>query len=311
MIDTSNLLYYHIMKVKDNIFVVGSIALDSLETINGNSDDLIGGSATYFALAAAQFSPVKVIGIVGEDFPKEGWDILNSKNIFCENILSKSGKTFRWGGRYSDDYSTRDTLFTDLGVFEDYVPAEIIDNKSTSILFLANIHPDLQLNVLNQYDVKPNIVAMDTMNLWIDLCVDEVWKVISTSDIFLLNDEEAIQLTNQSNINDAGRMLLDKGPSHVIIKKGAHGSVLIENSSTIEIPVFSDIKIMDPTGAGDSYAGGLLGYINNNGISSIADAMIYASAIASYTVSEFGTKNLINLNFSEIEKRVEVIRSLI
>ena len=296
---------------KTNISVVGSIALDSLKTSKGNYDNLLGGSATYFSIAASKFVPTEVIGIVGSDFPKDCWKIFDRKNINSKNIVEKNGSTFRWGGEYSDDYSSRETLFTELGVFEHFKPNIISSSTEGGILFLANIQPSLQLDVLNQMKNNVSLVVSDTMNLWIDLDIDGLHNVIKNSDIFLLNDEEAIQLTKESNLINAGNQLLRKGPTTVIIKMGGEGSMLITENNIINIPCIPSIDVFDPTGAGDSFAGGLIGYMAKYGQDDVISAMLYASSIASFTVSGFGIDKIINLNLNEIKSRVEILRALI
>ena len=297
--------------MKTNISVVGSIALDTLETPKGNHNDVLGGSATYFAIAASKFSPVEVIGIVGTDFPKHGWDIFNQNNINYENIIRETGKTFRWGGKYNQDYSRRDTLFTELGVFEHFAPQIKNTNNENGILFLANIHPSLQLDVLNKMSKNVSLVVADTMNLWIDLDLQGLHKVIENSHIFLLNDEEALQLTKIGDLEKAGKKILDMGPHTVIIKMGSEGSLLINSDCVTKIPCVPNIDIYDPTGAGDSFAGGLIGYISKYGNENMTEALLYASSIASFTVSDFGINKILNLNLTDIESRVEILRPLI
>ena len=297
--------------MKTKISVVGSIALDTLETAKGNKENLLGGSAIYFTIAASKFTPVEIIGIVGDDFIEEGWKMLKSSNIDANNITKEPGNTFRWGGRYSNDYSTRDTLFTELGVFENYAPKIESSSNNNGILFLANIQPSLQLSVLNQMKNQISLVVSDTMNLWIDVDLNGLMEVISRTNIFLLNDEEARQLTGHQNLLSAGESLLKEGPNTIIIKKGSQGSILLEKDMKIEIPCVPDIEVYDPTGAGDSFAGGLLGYISKFGSSEKVSALLYASAIASFTVSGFGINKLVNLNFNELEKRVEILRNLL
>ena len=296
--------------ISNDITVVGSIALDTLETSKGNRENLIGGSATYFSLSASLFSPVELIGIVGNDFPDSGWKILKSNNINFDNIEIKDGKTFSWGGRYSHDYSTRDTLFTELGVFETYKPTIKNSSNNNGILFLANIHPSLQLDVLNQMKSNISMVVSDTMNLWLDMDLNGVKEVISKSNIFLLNDEEALQLTGQSDMEKAGHDILKEGPDTVIIKLGGKGSLLFSKDEQFHVPCVPDIDVYDPTGAGDSFAGGLLGYISQYGFSDKQEALIYASAIASYTVSDFGINKLLNLNLDTIKSRVDIIKNI-
>ena len=295
---------------KTNISVVGSIALDSLKTSKGNRENLLGGSATYFSIAASKFSPVEVIGIVGNDFPEEYWEILNSDNIYSQNIIEENGKTFRWGGEYNYDYSHRETLFTELGVFEHFKPNIVSSSTKNGILFLANIQPSLQLEVLMQMKDNVSLVVSDTMNLWIDLDIDGLNQVIKHSDIFLLNDEEAIQLTKNDDLHEAGKILMSQGPSIVIIKMGGKGSLFFSSNNIIKIPSVPNIEVFDPTGAGDSFAGGLIGYMQKYGAEDMISAMLYASAIASYTVSGFGIDKIINLNLDELEPRVQILRNL-
>jgi len=297
--------------ISNNITVVGSIALDSLETPKGNRKALLGGSAMYFSLSASLFSKVELIGIVGTDFPENGWETLKSKNIDYTNIEIKEGKTFSWGGRYSNDYSTRDTLFTELGVFETYKPVIKNSLNENGILFLANIHPSLQLDVLRQMESKISMVVSDTMNLWIDIDLEGVKEVISKSNIFLLNDEEAMQLTGITDMIEAGKAIQNMGPETVIIKLGGKGSLLIEKNECFHVPCVPGIDVYDPTGAGDSFAGGLIGFISQNGFNNKKDALIYASAIASFTVSDFGINKLLNLNFDDVKSRFKIIENII
>lgn len=291
-----------------NILAVGSIALDSLETINGNRDEVLGGSATYFGIAASFFAPVSVVGIVGNDFPQSGWDLFSKFQIDTSNVDVEPGTTFRWGGTYSDDYSTRSTRFTELGVFEKFSP-KIDDNyHSSHFVFLGNIQPELQLQVAAQIK-NAKYVVCDTMNLWIDLSKDRLWDVIKTVDMFLLNDEEALQLTGLSNIETAADELLAHGPSVVIIKQGGNGALLAYKTEKIHVPVFPIDKLVDPTGAGDSFAGGFIGHLVNSGESDLLEAVITGSAVASFTVSDFGVNGLVDASVSEIEHRKAVIRN--
>ena len=297
--------------METNISVIGSIALDTLETPKGNQNNLLGGSATYFAIAASKFAPVEVIGIVGKDFPQDGWDVFNRNNINHDNIIREEGKTFRWGGKYNADYSSRDTLFTDLGVFEHFTPRIKNTTNKNGILFLANIHPSLQLDVLNKMSGDISLVVSDTMNLWIDVDLKGLHQVIEASNIFLLNDEEAVQLTQISDLELAGKKILDMGPHTVIIKMGSKGSLLITSEISIKIPCVPDIDVYDPTGAGDSFAGGLIGYISKYGKQDMIEGLLYASSVASFTVSDFGINKILNLNLKDIESRVQILKTMI
>ena len=289
------------------ILAVGSIALDSLETIEGNRTEIIGGSSTYFGLAAKLFAPVSLVGVVGDDFPQEGWDLLSNTNIDVKNIQIQPGTTFRWGGRYNNDYSYRETLFTNLGVFEKFQPSILENYKKADFLFLGNIQPDLQLNVASQMESVKTIVC-DTMNLWIDLCPDKLWDVLKKVDIFLLNDEEAIQLTGKKNLSEAANQLLQSGPSVVIIKQGANGALLTYDDVSVQIPVFPIKSLIDPTGAGDSFAGGFIGHLVNSGSNDLIEAVIAGAAIASFTVSGFGVEGLLEANIDSLQNRKNIIR---
>ena len=289
------------------ILAVGSIALDSLETIEGNRTEIIGGSSTYFGLAAKLFAPVSLVGVVGDDFPQEGWNLLSDINIDVKNIQIQPGTTFRWGGRYNNDYSHRETLFTNLGVFEKFQPSILENYKKADFLFLGNIQPDLQLNVASQMESVKTIVC-DTMNLWIDLCPDKLWDVLKKVDIFLLNDEEAIQLTGKKNLSEAANQLLQSGPRVVIIKQGANGALLTYDDVSVQIPVFPIKSLIDPTGAGDSFAGGFIGHLVNSGSNNLIEAVITGAAIASFTVSGFGVEGLLEANIDSLQNRKNIIR---
>ena len=293
--------------MKNKIVSVGSIAIDELHTSKGSRPNIIGGSATFFSIAASRYNPVKVIGIVGDDFPQEGWDLFNKYNVNMDMVTIEKGKTFNWGGRYSDDYSTRDTLYTDLGVFENYTP-NIPESVDTEYLYLGNIQPSLQLDVIQKIKIKKRIVS-DTMNLWIDLDLKGLWEVINLTNIFLLNDEEAMQLTGETDLNKIGHQLLDSGPDTVIIKKGGNGSTLFTSKGSIEMPVYDKIELFDPTGAGDSFAGGLVGYISKYGEENMQEALVHATATASFTVSDFGVAGLTRSSEESFESRCQYIKS--
>ena len=295
--------------MENKIVAVGSIAIDELHTSKGSHSNLLGGSATFFSIAASKYNSVNLIGIVGDDFPESGWDLFKKYNVNTDLITIKDGTTFSWGGKYSSDYSTRETLYTNLGVFENYVP-EIKADISTEYLYLGNIQPSLQLDVINKIKKKKRIVS-DTMNLWINLDQDGLWEVIKKSDIFLLNDEEAIELTNKSNLNEIANDFLEMGPDIVIIKKGAHGCLLVSKNQTLEVPVYDKIELFDPTGAGDSFAGGLVGYFSKFGEDNLSEALIHATVSASYTVSDFGVKGLLSYSEDSFKMRSDYVRSKI
>ena len=290
------------------ILAVGSIAIDTLETPNGNRKNLLGGSASYFSVAAGLLAPVKLIGVVGDDYPEEGWQMFKSRGINIDNVHVKSGKTFRWGGKYNNDYSSRDTLFTDLGVFETFNPSIRTEDCGSPLIFLGNIQPDLQLGVADLAVGAEHIVS-DTMNLWIDLFPKMLNNVLAVSTIFLINHEEAEQFTGESDISRAGRKLLDAGPKIVVIKRGAKGAYLLCENNEFFIPVFPVQKVLDPTGAGDSFAGGFMGYLSQTNKPDFLEAVLVGSAMASFCVEGFGLESLLKTTPFLLSGRVDAIKN--
>ena len=293
------------MSDSKEILAVGSIAFDTIHTPKGNRDKILGGSSTYFSVASSRYCPVSLIGIVGNDFTDNEWALFNRYNINTESIEVCRGKTFSWGGKYNHDYTTRDTLFTDLGVFENFKPT-IKTNYSSPILYLGNIQPELQLDVINKIK-NPYLIAADSMNLWIDLFPRDVIELIKKVNIFLLNDEEAMQLTGMNDLEKIADLFLSYGAKIVIIKKGSKGSLLAHNNNKINISVVPGIKVLDPTGAGDSFAGGVIGYIAKYGTKEPINAVLHGTAIAAYTVSGFGVENLCNISSNKIANKIESI----
>ena len=287
------------------ILAVGSIAYDTIKTPHGNRDAMLGGSSTFFSIAASLFTKVSLIGVVGNDFQQESWQLFKKYNIDTSSIEKVKGKTFRWGGQYNSDYTNRETLFTELGVFEKFKP-KINTQYKNPIIYLGNIQPELQFDVINKIK-NPYLIAADTMNLWIDLFPNQVWKLISKVNIFLINDEEARQLTGEHDLIKISKLFLNKGPQIVVIKKGGEGSLLADNNNIVHIGVSPNVKVIDPTGAGDSFAGGMIGYISNYGLSNTIKAVQYGTAIASYTVSGFGTEKIIDLNKSTLSSMIKNI----
>ena len=292
------------------IIAVGSIALDSIDTINGAKNNLIGGSATFFSIAASLQTKVKIVGVVGKDFPVEGWNLFSSKKIDVKNVLIEDGVTFRWGGKYSDDYSTRETLFTELGVFENFKPSINKNDQLTPLVFLGNIQPSLQLAV-SKLMTSSEYIVTDTMNLWIDLFPDQLKQVLSISTILLINHEEAEQYTGQNKIEDAANILLSSGPQVVVIKQGSDGAYLAYDQHRISIPVFPINKLIDPTGAGDTFAGGFMGYLSEVKKPDFVEAVIRGSALASFCVEGFGIEALSKATQNDLKERVEFIKSSI
>ncbi len=290
------------------ILAVGSIAIDTLETPNGNRKNILGGSASYFSIAAGLLAPVKLVGVVGDDYPDEGWQMFKSRGINTDNVHIESGKTFRWGGKYSDNYSTRDTLFTELGVFEMFSPKIKKEDCNSPLVFLGNIQPDLQLAVANLTSNAKHIVS-DTMNLWIDLFPDMLDKVLNRTTIFLINHEEAEQYTGESDLSIAAKKLLSAGPEIVVIKLGSDGAFLATKNNEIFIPVYRVQQVLDPTGAGDSFAGGFMGYLAQTNAPDYLDAVVSGSAMASFCVEGFGLESLLTATPPLLKERVEKIKS--
>ena len=294
--------------------VVGSIALDSVETPFDKVENALGGSATYISLAASYFSgPVYLTGVVGEDFSKEYIKLLENHNIDLDGLqIIEGGKTFRWGGKYHYDLNTRDTLFTELNVFENFNPVIPDKQKKNNFIVLGNIHPDLQLKVLDQM-TNPKFVVCDTMNLWIDISKDQLIEVIKRVNALIINDSEARLLTKEPNLIKAASMIMEHGLDYLIIKKGEHGALLFSENGTFSAPAYPMETIFDPTGAGDTFAGGFTGYLHKTqdlDFDNIKRAVIYGSTLASFCVEKFSTKGLENLDYLQIQDRYHEFREL-
>ncbi len=293
------------MQDSKKILAVGSIAFDSIKTPNGDRDTILGGSCTYFSVAASHYADVSIIGVVGDDFKKEQWNLFKKYNINTKSVEIKPGKTFSWGGEYNHDYSYRETLFTELGVFENFKPT-INENFNQPILYLGNIQPELQFDVINKVE-SPHLIVADSMNLWIDLFPNQVWKLIEKVDIFMLNDEEAMQLTGKDNLEEISQDFLKIGPKIVIIKKGGDGSLIAYDNKISYVSVVPNTPVYDPTGAGDSFAGGIVGYIANHGLNDPVKAVMHGTAIASYTVSGFGLEELCKMSKDDLNQKINQI----
>ncbi len=296
------------------LLVVGSVALDSVETPFDKIENALGGSSTYISVAASYFTaPVHLVGVVGDDFPKEHIEMLNKHNINLEGLQVVDGeKTFRWGGKYHYDLNIRDTLFTDLNVFENFNPVIPDKMRDDKILLLGNIAPTLQLNVLNQMQKNPFVVC-DTMNLWIDIMKEDLLKVIKRVNVLIINDSEARLLTNEPNLIKSAKMIRDMGPEYLIIKKGEHGALLFGENTVFSAPAYPLESIFDPTGAGDTFAGGFTGYLHNSGDLSFENmkrAVIYGSSLASFCVEKFSTKGIEDLSTLEIKDRFHEFKEL-
>ncbi|MBL0176275.1 MAG: sugar kinase [Ignavibacteria bacterium] len=290
-----------------SILVVGSVALDYLETPHGIMKNALGGSATFVSISASYLSqPVRFVGIVGGDFPEEHIGYFQSRGIDLEGLVRvPEGKTFSWGGRYHEDMNNRDTLYTELGVFETFSP-EIPDIwKASEFIVLGNIHPILQLHVLDQIS-SPRYIICDTMNLWIDISREDLLRTIARVDALILNDQEAKMLTGLSNVIAAGKHILTLGPEHVVIKKGEHGALLMSRDRIFSAPAFPLDAIKDPTGAGDSFAGGFAGWLsrtNDTSFENLKRAVICGSTMASFCVEQFSIEGLRDLSAEAIAER--------
>jgi sugar/nucleoside kinase (ribokinase family) len=305
----------------NEVLIVGSVALDSIETPAGQIDNALGGAATYGATAASLFAPVHLVGVVGEDFPAEHIEFLKSRRVDLAGLqIVSGGSTFRWKGDYNEDLNQAVTHETHLGVFEHFEPALPEHYRDANFVFLANINPDLQLQVLEQVRA-PKLVLCDTMNLWINIARESVLEVFRRVDIAVLNDGEAKMLTEYENVIQAGRALQKLGPKHVIIKKGEHGALMFsgngnQNDSDGEIfsaPSFPLENVVDPTGAGDSFAGSLIGYLAKTGDLSrenLRRAVVYGSVVASTTVQDFSLSALKALSAGEVQRRYEAVRAM-
>jgi len=293
------------MKDSKQILAVGSIAYDSIKTPKGDRDRILGGSCTYFSIAASYYTQTFIIGIVGNDFDDKSWNLFKKYNINTQCVEVVDGKTFSWGGAYNHNYSKRDTLFTNLGVFQNFKPKIDIAIENP-ILYLGNIQPDLQLDVINKVKSK-YLIAADSMNLWINLFPDKVWELISKVDLFMLNNEEAIQLTSKNNLEEIADDFLNSGPQIIIIKMGEDGALVAYGNNKKYVSVVPGTNVCDPTGAGDSFAGGVLGYIATHGMENPVQAVVHGSAVASYTVSGFGLENLCKLDISGLNKKINQI----
>jgi len=290
----------------DNTLIVGSIGLDTIETISDRKESILGGSATYATIAAGKSAAVHLVGIIGDDFPPSGIKIFEEVTVDLSNLDQKKGKTFSWGGRYTKDWDNRETLFTELGVFKEFDPILTKQNKDVPVVFLANIHPALQLSVVDQCTKRKHVI-IDTMNLWIDTEREKLKKVISNCDVLLINEFEAEQFTRRKNHDDQGTVLQALGPQNIIIKCGSKGAKLYSGHHLDTIGVFPVKKVVDPTGAGDSFGGGIASSLANG--DTMIESIINGSALASLTIEGFGIDTLYNASIDEIEKRKEHLRT--
>lgn len=299
-----------------SLLVVGTVAFDALETPFGKTDKILGGAATYIGLSASYFlKNSNLVSVVGNDFPQEHINLLNDKGVDTEGLqIDANGKTFFWKGKYHNDMNTRDTLETQLNVLETFDPKVPEAYKNCEYLMLGNLLPAVQQKVLDQLPKRPKLVVLDTMNFWMDNCWDDLIEALKGVDVLTINDEEARQLSGEYSLVKAAKKILAMGPKYLIIKKGEHGALLFNENEVFFAPALPLEEVFDPTGAGDTFAGGFLGYIastNDISFENMKRAVIYGSAMASFCVEKFGTERLQDLNTTEVKSRIKQFIDLV
>jgi sugar/nucleoside kinase (ribokinase family) len=295
-----------------SVLVVGSVALDTIETPFGKAEDALGGSATFFSAAASFFSSIELVGVVGDDYPRDGLRFLEQRGVDLAGLETRNGESFRWSGVYDFDLNSRETRETRLGVFAEFKPRIPEAFRDAEWIFLGNIDPVLQLDVLDQVQ-SPGLVACDTMNYWIEGKRDDLLRLLERVNVIMVNDSEARELSGEYNLLKAARWIQRRGPSMVVVKKGEHGAILFTPDVIFFAPGFPLEDVFDPTGAGDAFAGGFMGYLARAGATTADDlrrAMIYGSTLGSFAVERMGVERLIDLEMDEIEERVARFRDL-
>ncbi len=298
----------------NNILITGTVAFDDIETPFGRSGRVIGGAGTYIGLAASLLSKnLAIISVIGEDFPLDEINFLKKRNINTEMIqIIKGGKTFYWKGKYHKNMVGRDTISTELNVLENFKPILKEEYKNSEIILLGNLHPSVQNQTISQLINQKSFVILDTMNFWMDTAMNELKKAIKKTDLIIINDEEAEQLTGQKNPLNSAKKLLEMGPKYSIIKKGDKGSVLISKSKKYLLSAYPVSKVIDPTGAGDSFAGGLAGFLGSQekiNFESIKTGMIFGTVVASFCIESFGVEGLKKLDKKKLDERIEIFKS--
>lgn len=299
----------------NKLLIVGSVAFDAIETPFGKTDKILGGAGTYIGLSASFFRhQTAIVSVVGEDFPQEYLDLLTERNIDISGIeIVKGGKTFFWSGRYHNDLNSRDTLVTELNTLADFKPVVPQNFKDADVVMLGNLHPLVQISVLDQLTAMPKLVVLDTMNFWMDCALPELKQVIARVDVITVNDEEARQLTGEYSLVKAAAKIQAMGPKYVVVKKGEHGALLFHDKQVFFAPALPLEEVFDPTGAGDTFAGGFAGYIaqsENISFENLKNAIIYGSNMASFCVEKFGPERMINLKKEEVLERLQQFRAL-
>lgn len=293
-----------------SLLTVGSVAFDAIETPFGKTDKIIGGAGTYIALSSSFYTKdQKIVAVVGEDFPREMLDVLESKGVNLDGLQIKKGeKTFFWSGRYHNDMNSRDTLVTELNVLEHFDPIVPESYQGTEYLMLGNLSPQVQKSVIERLTVRPKLIAMDTMNFWMDIALDALKETLKLVDVLIVNDEEARQLSKEYSLVKASKVIRAMGPKFLIIKKGEHGALLFHGDNVFFAPALPLEEVFDPTGAGDTFAGGFMGYIaatDDSSFDNMKRAIIVGSALASFCVEKFGTERLTEITRNDIEQRIE------
>ena len=299
----------------NKLLIVGTVAFDAIETPFGKTDKILGGAATFIGLSASHFNlQSAIVSVVGEDFPQEYLDLLTDRNIDISGLeVVKGGKTFFWSGKYHNDLNSRDTLITELNVLADFKPVVPQNFKNADVVMLGNLHPFVQSSVLDQMEVKPKLVVLDTMNFWMDCALPELLEVIKRVDVITINDEEARQLSGEYSLVKAAAKIHTMGPKFVVIKKGEHGALLFQGKEVFFAPALPLEEVFDPTGAGDTFAGGFAGFITqseNISFDNMKKAIIYGSNLASFSVEKFGTERMVNLQKEDVQERLKQFKSL-
>lgn len=298
-----------------SLLVTGTVAFDAIETPFGKTDKIIGGAATYISLAASYFTKdVSLIAVVGDDFPASYIELIKSKGISTEGLQIKEGeKSFFWSGRYFNDMNSRETLITELNVLADFDPVVPASLAQPEFVMLGNLSPQVQLTLLERLTNKPKLVVMDTMNFWMDIALEDLKKALKKVDVLTINDEEARQLSGEYSLLKASRVIREMGPQYLIIKKGEHGALLFHGDQVFSAPAMLLEDVFDPTGAGDTFAGGFIGwlaYTNDISFENMKRAIIYGSAMASFCVQKFGTDNILDIPTNELMERVNAFKKL-
>lgn len=297
------------------LLVVGSVAFDAIETPFGKTDKILGGAATYIGLSASIMNVDSgIVSVVGGDFPKEDLEMMKQKNINIDGIeVVEDGKTFFWSGKYHNDLNVRDTLVTEVNVLENFDPKVPESMQDAEVLLLGNLHPGVQLSVLEKMEKRPKLVVLDTMNFWMDTAMDILKEMIAKTDVITINDEEARQLSGEYSLVKAAQKIHEMGPRYVIIKKGEHGALLFEDGKIFAVPALPLEEVFDPTGAGDTFAGGFASYLVKHGkldFDTMKSAIIVGSALASFTVEKFGTERLMEISNADLEDRIHQFKEL-